>query len=113
MKLNIKPLSVNKAWRGRRFKTPEYEAWREQMGWILKNHANQKIQWCNLKIDFHIKNYGASDVDNMIKSTLDALVEAKVIEDDRYVKSITATKHRAKEEYICITIEPIELQKSI
>ena len=31
MIVNIKPLSVNQAWAGRRFKTPKYKAFEKEM----------------------------------------------------------------------------------
>lgn len=101
-------MSVNKAWQGRRFKTPEYKAWREEAAWKLMPYKMFACDgWCNIEFNFHIKSYKATDVDNLLKTAIDSLVEAGIIKDDRYIKSITATKHRAKEERILITIEEI------
>jgi len=47
MRINIKPLSVNEAWQGRRFKTPQYKKYEEALLLILKP---QKVSANKLKI---------------------------------------------------------------
>lgn len=72
MKINIRPLSVNDCWRGRRFKTPAYKAYEQEMFYLLpkkmvipKGKLFVKIRWA-----FSSK---ASDIDNPIKPLLDIL----------------------------------------
>jgi len=100
----IKPISVNKVWQGRRFKTAEYKKWREEAMWLLSKQ--KPIKECTLILDFYVKNATMTDVDNLIKPTLDALVEKGLLVDDRYITSLTATKHKGKEERIVIQIIP-------
>lgn len=107
--LNIGPLSANQCFTGRRFKTPVYKYWREEIGYLLMNQRPATPhEWCEVELDFHVNNYGMLDVDNMTKSLLDALVEARILKDDRYVKSIKSTKHIAKDrlQFIKISIKP-------
>lgn len=107
IEIKIKPLSVNKAWQGRRYKTPEYKAWRESIGWKLMPYRMLAcVEWCDVEFDFYIKSYASADTDNLLKTAIDSIVEAGIIKDDRYIKKITATKHRAKEERILVNIIP-------
>ena len=69
--IKIKPLSVNKCWQGRRFKTKEYEDYEMEMMCLL---PRQKISQGKLKIKiiFGFSNK-ASDIDNCVKPLLDIL----------------------------------------
>ena len=91
LEINISPISINKVFQGRRFKTPEYTQWRKDFSWIVKK-VHHKCT--GLKIDFYIKNFAMSDVDNMVKPFLDALVENKIIDDDRYIKKLILEKFK-------------------
>lgn len=82
MKIEIKPLSVNDAWQGRRFKTDKYKAFEKQMLLML---PPLKINFkALLKIDvvFGFSSKG-SDVDNGLKPTLDVLQKKYGINDNR------------------------------
>lgn len=82
MKIEIKPLSVNDAWQGRRFKTGKYKAFEKQMLLML---PPLKINFkALLKIDvvFGFSSKG-SDVDNGLKPTLDVLQKKYGINDNR------------------------------
>ena len=37
MKINIKPLSINKAWQGKRYRSKDYKNYQEAMELLLKN----------------------------------------------------------------------------
>ena len=69
--INIEPFSINKAWAGRRFKTPAYKAWREEIAWKLgtEDPLDGPLM---LTVKFFVKNR-RSDGDNLIKPLLDAL----------------------------------------
>ena len=101
------PISINKCWQGKRFKTPEYKTWREFMQWKIKTPEQVK-GYCEIEIVVNIKNYKMADVDNFCKPILDSLVDAGAIEDDRKVVSLKITKKQAKAESIHILITPIE-----
>ena len=70
-KINIKPLSVNEAWKGKRFKTIKYSRYEKELYLLLKAlklpSAPYKVV---LKFGFSSK---LSDIDNPIKMTLDIL----------------------------------------
>jgi len=114
--IEIKPISVNQCWQGRRFKTKKYKDWREEFCWLLISKKIKKIKGdVDVKVIYYIKHYKTSDVDNFNKATLDALVESRVIEDDRFVQKICAIKKQVKnkeDERIEFEIKKINKLKS-
>ena len=72
IKLNIKPLSVNKAWQGKRFKTPLYKAYEKKMLLILPKSIGNIPDQIEINITFGFSNK-ASDIDNCVKLFLDLL----------------------------------------
>ena len=77
--VKIKPLSVNEAWRGRRFKTPLYTKWRRDIGFLLPRIEKPLPPFC-LTVTFGLSNSGA-DIDNPTKPFLDALQDKYKIND--------------------------------
>ena len=69
VKIDIVPLSVNKAWQGRRFKTPEYKAYESALMWMLP-----KMKLCEPPFKLYL-TYGFSttlaDCDNPTKPLVD------------------------------------------
>jgi Holliday junction resolvase RusA-like endonuclease len=72
IKLNIKPLSVNKAWQGKRFKTPLYKAYETKMLLMLPKNIGKIPDQIEVNITFGFSNK-ASDIDNGVKPFLDIL----------------------------------------
>ena len=106
MKIQINPISVNKCFQGRRFKTPAYKAWREEFCLKAKTDCVD-FEAKEVIITFGIKNFKMADLDNLIKPLLDALQEAHIIKDDRYIEKIHANKvkvDKKEDEYIEITL---------
>jgi Holliday junction resolvase RusA-like endonuclease len=105
MLIKINPMSANKMFQGRRFKTSEYKAWREEFGYKLKTDLRD-LEPKFVKLEFGLKNFKMSDTDNFAKSTLDALTESGVIKDDRFIEKLHLEKKKVKnkeDEYIKIT----------
>ncbi len=71
MRVNIKPLSVNKVFQGRRFRTKAYDVYETQVRQLL---PNIDIPKSNLSIKY-VVGYSnkASDIDNCIKPFQDIL----------------------------------------
>lgn len=85
MKLQIKPLSVNSVWQGKRFKTPEYKKYEHDLLLILPNKhyifdhaAKLRVRYC-----FGFSNR-CSDLANPEKPFTDILVK-KYGFDDRQI----------------------------
>lgn len=93
----IKALSINAAYTGRRFKTPEYKSFEKIVGWELKSqNIKKKSGWIEISYKFHLSNFMGSDVSNFIKITEDVLVKCEIIDDDRFVKRFVAEKFKVK-----------------
>lgn len=69
--LNLKPLSVNEAWQGRRFKTVKYARF-EQAALLLLPAMDLPPPPFDITICYHFSNK-AADIDNPLKMTLDIL----------------------------------------
>lgn len=106
-KIKIKPISVNDCWQGRRFKTPLYKAYEEEMLYRL---PKMKIPPGKLflKIEVGFSNK-ASDIDNMIKPFLDIL-QKKYDFNDKNVYLVELAKEDVKkgDEYIQFDISSLE-----
>lgn len=101
--INIKPLSVNECWQGKRFKTPEYKKYERDMLYLLpaievpeKNIA--------LFIEFGFSSNNA-DIDNGVKPFLDIL-QKRYGFNDRYVTLLMVKKRIVEKgkEYIMFLI---------
>lgn len=82
-KINIKPISVNKAYTGRRFKTPEHAEFKRQMLLLTPCICNVDIwpKMC-LKIVFGFSN-PKQDIDGALKQTIDALQDKYMFNDNQ------------------------------
>lgn len=105
--LDVKPLSVNKCWQGRRYKTKEYKSYEKALLHLLPNIDIEYKN--NLKIDitFGFSNK-TNDIDNPLKPLLDIL-QKKYLFNDRCVYELNVKKCivKKKEEYILIKINEI------
>lgn len=105
VKIKIKPLSDNRLWAGRRFKTLDYLAYEEEL--LLKLPKRKTIKgFVDVEIDLHLKNFKASDVSNFQKALLDILVKAHYIEDDRKILKLIVKKWPTEEDNLQIKIAP-------
>ena len=94
--LNIKALSINKAFQGRRFKTPEYNKFISNMMLVLPKLKDLPTKDIRLKIEFGYSSK-LSDIDNGLKTFLDCLVK-KYGFDDRYIIELFVTKKIVKKQ---------------
>jgi len=107
MKLNIKPLSVNQVWQGKRFKTPTYKAYENHVLLLLKP---LEIPQGRLKL---ILTFGLSsknaDWDNPVKPFQDCLQKKYGFNDrniyEAHVKKVDVKKG---EEFIEFYLELIK-----
>lgn len=99
MKIDIKPLSVNKVWQGRRFKTKEYKMYELV---ILNKLPNIEIPpgKLRLNLEFGFSN-SASDIDNGVKPFLDILQKKYRFNDSRiYEMNVKKTIVKKGQEFI-------------
>lgn len=97
----IKPLSVNEAFKGRKFKTDKYDTFIRNCLLILpKTISIPDKTNIRLAIEFGFSSK-ASDVDNCLKTFIDCLVKKYGV-DDRFIYELHVFKAIVKksEEYI-------------
>jgi Holliday junction resolvase RusA-like endonuclease len=103
--LPIKPLSVNQAWQGRRFKTKECNQYCEDVLKLLPK-AKKIEGWVEINYRFYLKNWKRTDGDNLIKTLQDCIVMAGYIDDDCKIMRYVIEKYPAKEDSIEFDIFP-------
>lgn len=103
----IKPISTNKLFQGRRFKTKEYNKFIEAALYFAPK-VRITMGIVQLKCDFYVKNEKVSDLDNFLKGTLDLIVKAGYIEDDRFIYKLIARKFHSDNERIELKIKQIK-----
>lgn len=103
IKIDIKPLSVNAAWKGRRFKTPEYKKHERDCLYLLPKVSFGAPPY-GLRIEFGFSNMG-SDLDNPVKPFLDILQKKYGFNDKDFVElNIKKVKTKKGKEYIKFAI---------
>lgn len=99
--INIKPLSVNEAFKGKRFRTDAYNDFIQKMHYLLPKSIDiPDPKNIKLAIEFGFSSK-ASDIDNCCKSFIDCLVK-KYKFDDRQIYELHVFKSIVKkgDEYI-------------
>ena len=81
-RIDIKPLSTNEAWKGKRFKSDKYKRHERALGYLLPKLEVPKEG--ELRIDL-VFGYGSagSDWDNSIKQTQDIICKKYKFNDNR------------------------------
>ena len=107
VRCNIKPLSVNNAWQGKRFKTKEYKAYEQELLYIL---PSQKIPEPPYKISFEFGfSNVCSDWDNPVKPLQDVMQKKYGFNDRDIVEAFVRKIKVAKgQEYFIVTLDSIE-----
>lgn len=99
MKIKIKPLSVNKAYRGRRFATNELKKYKTDLFRLLPKMVSPQGK-LKVKYVFGLSSKG-SDGDNLIKAFQDCLAEAYEFNDNKIYKwEVEKVDVKKGEEYI-------------
>jgi Holliday junction resolvase RusA-like endonuclease len=89
-RLDIKPLSVNEAWQGKRFKTNKYKSYQRLMLLNLKKSNQDLSGMLRIELFFGFSS-SASDIDNPVKMILDIL-QKKYSFDDKQVFELNIRK---------------------
>lgn len=109
MRLDIKPLSVNQAWQGRRVKTALYRKYEKDILRILS-----KMEIPNGKLELYLKwgfSSAGSDWDNPIKPFQDCLQKKYDFNDNRVHRVITEKIKVPKgREFIEFEIKPLSVE---
>ena len=82
-KVKIKPLSVNSAWKGKRFRSNEYKTYDKIMSLILPSKIDIPDGELAIIFIWYFSSAG-SDYDNPIKPTQDIICKKYGINDNRF-----------------------------
>lgn len=107
MIIEIKPLSINKCWQGKRFKTPKYKWYEKEL--MLKLPPIKIDFKGDLRIDITFGfSSSLADIDNPLKPVLDVL-QKKYNFNDRQVYELNVKKEIVKKgkEFIKLKINEI------
>ena len=104
-RIDIKPMSVNAAWAGRRFKSAEYKQYEKDMQILLPRDS--KIWDEPIRVSYHFKLRYAmtTDIDNLIKPLQDILVRSGIIANDNLIVEMNARKTRDTFDSVEVSIE--------
>ena len=103
IKIPIKPLSINVAFQGRRFKTKKCKQYEHD---VFIHLPNNKIKgYVKITYEFYLRNFKMTDADNLVKVLQDCIVKKGIIEDDRKIIQYMIYKYPAKENRIEIFIK--------
>lgn len=106
--INIKPLSVNQAWQGRRFKTPAYKKFERDVLFMLPFFTIPDGEIMAV-YEFGFSNK-ASDWDNPVKPIQDILQKKYGFDDNRIVEARVFKKIVSKgDEYFRFMFLPSEI----
>jgi Holliday junction resolvase RusA-like endonuclease len=99
-KINEKPMSVNLAWQGKRFKTPAYKEYEKSMLLMMPKAYIYQDQMLRVEFFFGFSNK-ASDLDNPVKLLMD-IAQKKYGFNDKMVYEMNVRKCIVKkgEEFI-------------
>ena len=105
MRIQYKPLSVNLAWQGKRFKTPAYKKYEHDILLLLPVIKVDKIEKLKISFVFGFSNI-QSDIDNPVKLLID-IFQKKYKFNDSHVWEISLRKEKVDigKEFIDFTIE--------
>lgn len=106
----IKPLSVNNAWQGKRFKTDDYKAYEKEMLFILPQ-IKLPLPPFEVHYTFGMSN-SLSDFDNPVKPLTDILQKRYKFNDRDIYKAII-TKEKVEKGHEFINFEFMHYEKEI
>jgi Holliday junction resolvase RusA-like endonuclease len=89
-RIDKKPLSVNQAWQGVRYKTKEYQAYEKELLLILPKKKIDKTKMLRVEMFFGFST-SASDLDNPVKLLLD-ICQKKFGFDDKSIFELNVRK---------------------
>ena len=108
MKIDIKPLSVNEAWQGRRYKTEKYKVYERSVLLLLKPFKIDFKAYLRLDITFGVSST-MFDVDNALKPFIDVLQKKYGFNDNMiYELSVKKVITKKKSEFIKFEINNLK-----
>ena len=97
--LPVKALSLNTAYRGRRFKTKECTQYCKAVSLMLPS-IKCPSEYYEVRFKFHLKNFAMTDEDNLVKILQDCMVDKGMIIDDRRIVKHVLEKYPSDIDWI-------------
>ena len=107
MIIELKPVSINEAFQGKRFKTRKCKDFENDFMLLAPKRKMIKGK-IEVEYKFHLRNHKMIDYDNCIKVVQDLIVKCGYIEDDRKIYKATIYKIPSDKDYIEIKIKNYE-----
>lgn len=104
MIIELKPVSINKAFQGKRYKTVECKDFEKDF-MILAPKQKMIKGIVEIEYKFYLKRHALTDYDNCIKVVQDLIVKCEYIEDDRKIYKATIYKIPSDNDYMEIKIK--------
>lgn len=103
------PPTVNTMYRNsgsRRYKRQEVQDWQEDIAGFLSERWRKRPYFsrAQVNIEFAVKGNRNWDIDNRIKSLLDCLEIAGVLENDNQIDGLNVTRHKGDQNKTKITL---------
>ena len=106
--LDLKPLSINHAYRGRRFDTPAKRQYDRALSLLLpKRHVEGP--YYRIDYRFYLKNFKMTDQQNLLKCLTDAIVARGIITDDRFIVEEHIYKYQSDKDRMEIMIAGVAI----
>lgn len=100
--IKIKPLSINKAFQGKRYKTRDYLSFERELFYQLKPLKDKLKDKISLTLTFGFSNKG-QDIDSSVKLTIDVLQKRHHFNDNRIYRLLVIKDIKPKgQEYITV-----------
>lgn len=106
----MKPLSVNMAWKGKRFKSAAYSNFEEEFFLVAPRGLVAIVGPVEMRVVWNLKNARASDIDNALKTLLDCLVKCGILIDDRHIWRLVVEKKQSAVDSIDVEISPLQIR---
>lgn len=107
IKIKIKPLSVNEAWEGKRYKTDKYKKYIKDLLLLLPKLKIKEDSKLEVYLEFGFSNAG-SDIDNPVKMILDIMQKKYGFNDSKIYKlNLIKNKVEKGNEYFSFDIKTI------
>jgi len=105
--VNIKPLSANRLWYGKRFKTNDYIDYETELLWTLPKSGVTVYKKMKLDLEFGMSR--ATDIDNPIKGFVDTLEKQYNFNDNQiYELNVKKIPVKKGKEFIRFKIEKLD-----
>jgi len=105
----IRPLTANRGWYGRRFKSKEYKQFEKDIAMLVKRPSESLTGPLSVTIEAYFKNYKLSDIDNIAKVQIDVLQSMGFFKNDNQIQELHLYKYPCanKQERTKITIAEV------